>query len=558
MKSPEIKSFFSTALFLGFGGVGFLSFIITLLMLVMPIYMMTVISKVLTSQSEATLWGLTGIALFLLLILGIVIAIRGRVLTRIGEEFDLTIGKSVFTSMIHKNCIQSQGAGILDSLDSVKRFLANDAVTSFFDVPFVPIFLVVIWALHPVLGKIALVSTFLMLALTFLADRRAKRKLEQAQPESAKARSRASQYANHSETLKVHGMIDIAADRWWASRARAWDGELPGQDAMSDSQGILRAGMFFFPVVLLCAGALLVMNGELGVGALVAVNILMMRTVAPLQASLAGWKHFVEAKQSLNRLDEFLGEYAEFNEKMQATLPEPKIEVLVEGLVSRPPARDALPILKGLSFKLLPGESLGVVGASGAGKTTLLKHLVGLQVPAKGHVKFDGIPSWQWDTVVLGPHLGYMGQDSELFEGTIAENIARFQNHDIAEVTNAAEIAGMHHRIAALSNGYDTLITTEKTTLSGGEKQAVTLVRAIFRMPKLVVLDEPTASMDLKGQEAVKLCINKLKAAGTTVIVSSHQPQLLNGLDKLLFIQFGKQIAFGSPGEVIPKIQRGT
>jgi ABC-type protease/lipase transport system fused ATPase/permease subunit len=179
-----------------------------------------------------------------------------------------------------------------------------------------------------------------------------------------------------------------------------------------------------------------------------------------------------------------------------------------------------------------------------------------LQIPLKGHCKFDQVPAWQWDPAVLGEYVGYMGQDSELFEGTVAQNISRFVDCDSAEVTKAAEVAGVHHRIASLVNGYDTYISADKVNLSGGEKQAVALARTVFRMPKLVVLDEPAASMDSKGQEAVKFCIQQLRAAGTTVFVSSHQTPLLNGLDKLLFIQFGKQIAFGAPDDVIPKIRK--
>jgi len=252
--------------------------------------------------------------------------------------------------MIHKNCVQSQGAGVIESMDSIKRFLANDAVASFFDVPFVPIFLVVIWILHPVLGQLALVSIIVMLGLTILTDRRAKNKMELAQPENAKAKAQASQYANNAETLKVFGMISLALARWRQTRLRAWQRELPGQDAMSDAQGVLRAGMFFFPVILLCAGALLVMDGQLGVGALVAVNILMMRAVAPLQAALVGWKQFVEAKQSLHYIDNFLCDFDDFSDRIQSTIPSAKLEVLVEGLVSRPLARDIPPILKGVSF----------------------------------------------------------------------------------------------------------------------------------------------------------------------------------------------------------------
>jgi PrtD family type I secretion system ABC transporter len=434
--------------------------------------------------------------------------------------------------------------------------LSNEAVASFFDVPFVPIFIFVIWALHPALGTVAIVSTILIAILSVLTDRRAKGKLAAAEPKHAEASARSAQYARQAETLKAHGMVNIAADRWWDSRAEAERLDLPGQDGLNDSQGVLKAAMFFFPVILLCVGAFLVMDGVLGVGAMVAGNILMMRTVAPVQMALTAWKQFVEARTSLNQLDEFLGEHATYQKSIQATLPEPKVEVLVEKLVSRPPSRGAEPILKGFSFKILPGETVGVIGASGAGKSTLLKHLVGLQVPLKGHVKFDQIPAWQWDSAVLGEHIGFMGQDSELFEGSIAENIARFTDCDAAEVTRAAEIAGVHHRIAQLPNGYDTPITTGKVTLSGGEKQAVALARTVFRLPKLVVLDEPTASMDSKGQEAVKFCIQQLKAAGTTVVVSSHQTPLLNGLDKLLFIQFGKQVAYGPADDVIPKIRK--
>mgnify|MGYP003775485537 CR=1 FL=1 len=558
MRSISIDKFARSILPSALVGVGTLSFLISILMLVMPIYMMTLIGKVLTSQSMSSLWGLTIISIFLLVIHGVLVSIRGRILSRVGENFDHAIRDQVFQAMIHQNSMSGRTSNSLQSLDVVKRFLSNDAVSSFFDVPFVPLFLIVIYLLSPTLGLIALLCTLLMLVSTWLTDRRAKKKKNTAKSQTQVAQLLVEEFSAQAETLKVNGMISRAFRKWQTLRNEAVSDEMSTSDAMSDSQAVLRTGMFLFPVFLLCAGAILVLQGELGVGALVAVNILMMRAVAPLQSALVGWKLFVDARASFDNLNTFLLEYEDYSSHIQATLPVPSGNILVEGLISKPPGKNSEPILKGLSFKVTPGESVGLVGASGAGKTTLLKHIAGLAIPLKGHVKFDGIQSWQWSSDFLGEHIGYMAQESELFEGTIAENISRLKTCDIAEVVAAAELAGVHHRIAQLPQGYDTVVAGGKATLSGGERQAVCLARAVFRSPKIVLLDEPTASMDALGQTAVKTCITNLTHAGITVIVSSHNMEVLKSMDKLLMIQFGRQIAYGTPDEVAAKTHGGA
>jgi PrtD family type I secretion system ABC transporter len=555
MTSRELKQFFRRARW-GFAAVGFFSFVVSLLMLVMPVYLMTVIDRVLTSRSEETLLALTGIALFLLIILGFVVAMRSRTLAGIGQEFEATVAQPVFEGMIYRNAASPEGAGIVGSLDSVRQFLSGQAIASFFEVPFVPLFLLIIFMLHPLLGIIALVGLVFTSIVSLITDRLSKSKFAEAQKYDGKAQAQGESFARQADTLKSHGMIRSAFERWEASRRDAESYQRPARDLLGDSQGIMRTAMFFFPVLLLCTAGFLALEGEISAGAMIAGNILMMRTIGPVQQALGAWSSFTTARQSLQKLDKFLGEYDQYTNVIQETLPEPTGQILVEKAISRPAFQGGEPVLKGLNFKLEPGMSLGIIGQSGSGKSTLLRLVMGLVPPLKGDVKLDGVPAWKWSPEVLGRSIGYMAQDTELFEGTVAENIARYDTVDRDQVIAAAEFAGVHDRIKSLPNGYDTVISPTRVNLSGGEKQAVALARAVYGEPRVVVLDEPTASMDQRGQNAVKACLERLKQSQATVIVTSHQSDMLKGMDRLLFLQDGRLVGFGAPDEVVPMLQK--
>lgn len=535
---------------------GVFSFFINLLMLTAPLYMLQVYDRVLASRSEATLMALTVLAGGMLLVMGLLDLIRSRVLVRVGTRLDDLLNPRVFSAIFQRSLRIRRGerSQPLRDLDSLRQFLTGPGPFAFFDAPWVPLYLLVVFLFHPLLGLIALGGAVVLFAIALANELLTRKPLQQANAEVLAAYAFAETSLRNAEVLEAMGMLGGIQKRWVA---RHQDG-LALQTTASDRAGTLtsssKAIRMFLQVAILGVGAWLAIQQIITPGIMIAASIIMGRALAPIEQAIGHWRQFVGARSAYRRLDTLLKE-----SPLQAghlTLPEPKGYLSVEQVVAVPPGA-ARPVLKGIAFRLEPGEALGVIGPSAAGKSTLARLLVGVWPPSAGAVRLDGAELHAWNRVELGPHIGYLPQDVELFTGTVAENIGRFADEpDSEQVVQAAKRAGVHEMVLQLSDGYDTQIGENGSVLSGGQRQRIGLARALYGKPVLVVLDEPNSNLDAAGDQALTDAILGLKSQNATVVVMAHRPSAISAVDKLLMLRDGKIEAFGPKEEVLAQVTR--
>ncbi len=530
------------------------SLVLNLMLLMPAVYMMQVFDRVFASRSLDTL-----VMLSLLVTLALALAygmdvVRGRALAWAGGLLERKLAPAALRAALERAAQPGRvrDADQLRDIGSLRSFLAGSAVLALFDAPWVPIYLLVITAMHPLLGASAALGAVLLFALALLTDAMTRRGAEGAQCQARSIQRQTQSLLRHADAIAGMGMAAAALDRWREQHESLLDSRTglgERSAALSASARIARQAL---QAALLGIGAWLVIGEHASPGIMVAATILFGRALQPVEQLIAGWKGFVEARVAWRRLEQ-PGTAANTEQRLELPTPQGRIEL--ERVVFGGSAQRA-PLIKGVSVALQAGESLGVVGPSACGKTTLLRLLLGIWKPQSGTVRLDGGDIAHWDRDALGAHVGYLPQDVELFPGTVAQNIARLGEVDDEHVVAAAKLAHAHDMILRLPSGYDTAIGDAGAMLSGGQRQRIALARALHGLPRLVVLDEPNANLDAEGEAALAAALRELKQRGTTVVVVSHRPALMSQLDKIAVLRDGVLEAFGPVADVLRPVAR--
>jgi PrtD family type I secretion system ABC transporter len=533
------------------------SLAINLLLLAPPLYMLQVFDRVLSSRSGETLAVLSFAAVIALVVMALLDVVRARLLAAAGAALDRRMGPRVLEKLLAQTARRS-GSGHLNGLRDVsalRAFFSGPGLVTVFDAPWLPLFLVLIFLFHPLLGVLALGGAILMVILAFLNERMTRKPLERAQTQARQAGRFIDGAARNAEVVDALGMLPAVTQRWAFLNEGALREQGRASGVGAGFSGFTKFSRQLIQLVMLGAGAHLVLSDHVSAGIMIAATVLLGRALAPVEQLVAGWRSLVEARSAWRRLDALLG--AEPPAERATELPAPKGALQVEQAVFRLQGMER-PILRGVSFSLEPGEALGIIGPSASGKSTLARLIVGVWKPASGSVRLDGAEVSAWPRERLGPYLGYLPQDVELFAGTVAQNIARLAEPDAAEVMRAAQRAHVHELILRLPKGYDTEMGESGQALSPGQRQRIALARALYGEPRLVVLDEPNASLDHEGDEALLRTLQHLKAQRATLIIVAHRPSLLRGVDKLLVLQEGTVQSFGPRAEVLAKLTRAA
>ena len=540
-----------------FYAAGTFSFFINMLMLVPTIYMLQLYDRVLASRNVTTLLMLTLIMLGLYLLMSLLEWVRSRLLVRAGIRMDEELKERVFTAAFEANLRKSGGnpGQALHDLTNMRQFLTGNGLFAFFDAPWTPIYLAVIFYLHPVLGWFSLVGAIILVILTLATEALTQKPLKAANTAAIKSTNFATNSLANDEVIEAMGMMPNLRKRW----RRKHDEHLILQAQASDRAGIISAVTKFVRVsmqsLVLGVGAYYAIYGEITPGAMIAGSILMGRALAPVEQLIGNWKNFVSTRAAYERLGELLHRFPQ--RKTGMSLPAPDGEVAVEGLVAVPPGSQVA-ILKGIGFAIAPGEVIGIIGPSASGKSTLARMLVGIWAPHGGKVRLDGADVYLWNKEELGPHIGYLPQDIELFEGTIAENISRFGDLDSEKVIAAAQKAGVHEMILRFPQGYDTPIGAGGGVLSGGQKQRIGLARALYGDPTLIVLDEPNSNLDDQGEAALVQAVMALKSQRKTVIIITHRTSIIGVVDRILMLREGTVQMYGPRQEVLTALNQAA
>ncbi len=531
--------------------VGVFSLTITFLMLVPSIYMLQVYDRVLSSRNEMTLLMLSLITLGLYLLLGLIDFVRQSILIRVGARFDIGLSDRVFNAIYThslKNSLGGNPSQALHDLASLRQFISGPAPLVFFDVLSMPVFILASFMLDATDGVFLIIGGCLLLSLAYATERATKASLAEANALAIKAANYTNNTLRNAEVIESMGLLRTMRERWQAMQRNI----LRLQGEASDRANWIGTGTKFARMALqsmaLGLGALLALKGDITPGMMIAATVLIGRALSPVEQVIGTWKQFVSTRGAYDRLNELLAMYPKREESMP--LPAPQGRVEVDGITATPPGSGAV-VLRNVSFALPAGSVLGVIGPSGSGKSSLARLLVGVWPAQAGKVRLDGADVYQWNKEELGPHVGYLPQDIELFEGTIAENIARFGAADPERIVAAARLAGVHELILKFPNGYDSPVGPGGSLLSGGQKQRIALARALYGDPCLIVLDEPNSNLDEAGEEALAKAILQLKEAGKTIVVITHRSGLLNQTTQLLLLRDGVQQLFGSKEQVI-------
>lgn len=536
--------------------VGIFSLGINLLMLTVPIYMMQMFDRVVPTRNLDTLLWVSLIAVVSLGVMATLEGVRGRLMVRMGSWFDRELSGPILAGAFHDSLRAGglRGAQALRELSNVRSVLTGGGLFPLFDAPWVPVFLVVIFLLHWHLGIIALVGGIIVFACAVLNDIMTRDPLKDASAVSARSLYRADAVVRNADVVAAMGMMPDLIRRWGHDNESGLAKQVEASDRGSIITSLAKLARMLIQIGMLGYGAWLVTRHEITGGGMIASSIILGRAMAPIEQSIGAWRGLVAARNAFRSICTLLERTPASGEGMQ--LPRPQGRLSVEGVTFVPPGSRE-PILRGVTFQLEAGEILGLIGASAAGKTTLSRLLVGSWAPTAGHVRLDGADVATWEATDRGPHVGYLPQDVELFEGTVRENIARLKDASDAEVVAAAELAGVHEMVLRLPQGYDTQIGDGGLRLSGGQRQRIALARAAFGAPRLLVLDEPNSNLDSDGETALTNAIRRLQADGTTIVIVAHRPSILAQVDKLLVMRQGTVEMFGPRDEIMAKVAPG-
>ncbi len=528
------------------------SLVINVLMLAPALFMLQVFDRVVSSRSAETLVMLFVLTLLALVCMAYLDAIRARLLARAAIRLESELGPRVLSSMLrqsaHANRAQSMHG--LRDVNALRAFLTGPGIIAIFDAPWVPLFIALIFVFHPLLGAVALGGALLLVALTALNERLSRRSIEAMQTDARVAGRFVDQSLGNAEVVGALGMGDAVTEDWREKTRKVMQSQFEANQIGSFLTSATRFLRQILQVVMLAAGAWLAIEQLTTPGVMIAATIILGRALAPIESLIAGWKSLVEARGAYRRLAKVIESEPEAPDPM--TLPVPKGALSVENVLFGFPGQDT-PVIRRVSFELAPGESLAIVGPSAAGKSTLARLMVGVWHPTAGAVRLDGADMRSWSRQRLGPHIGYLPQNVEIFPGTVAENIARLGEVDSEEVIRAATRANAHEMILALPKGYDTPVGEGGKLLSAGQRQRVALARALYGNPKLVVLDEPNSNLDTRGEAALAQAIRQLKAEGVTLVAITHRLPLVSAVDKVMVLASGAIQKYGTLEEVMPR-----
>ena len=538
-----------------FIGIGVFSAVINILMLTGPLYMLQVYDRVLLSRSMSTLVALSLLMGGLYMFMGLLELIRSRVLIRIGNRIEEDLGERTFDIWVTQGQYGQIGGLVrpLDDLRTVKTFLSGPAPGALFDMPWVPIFIAVIWLLHWTLGLAALIGAIVIFIVAALNEFTTRKTLTESRKFFIQSRSIADNTHRQSDSVTAMGMGKNIHARWQATHEKGAILFTSGSDRAGGYSATTKAFRMFLQSAILGLGCALAVVQIITPGAMIAGSIIMGRALAPIQMAIGQWKGFINAREAYSRLNAF---YETVPEKIEALqLPDPTGQILARNVYAAPPGSETA-VLKDISFELKPGQGLAVIGPSASGKSTLARLLVGIWMPQRGSVRLDGATFDQWNREKLGPYIGYLPQDVALFDGTIKDNIARFDAQASDDkIVEAAKYAAVHEMILQMPKGYETLIGVGNLILSGGQVQRIALARALYGDPKLLVLDEPNANLDTDGDNALTKAIAGSRKRGNTVIVMTHRPSAIAAVDTVMMLRAGQVEEFGPKETVIKRLQ---
>lgn len=535
--------------------VGVFSAIINLLMLAPSIYMLQVYDRVLGSGNQTTLLMLTLLMLATYIFVSALELIRSFVLVRIGAQLDMKMNKRIYTASFEQNLKTAGGnAGqALQDLTNIRQFITGNGIFAFFDVPWFPIYLAVIFMFNFSLGIFSLCGTAVLIVLAYLNEKVSKHPLAEATMMSIASTNLATNNLRNAEVIEAMGMLPNLMSRWFMLHSRF----LQLQAEASEKAGIVGAITKFVRIslqsLILGYGALLVLENKITPGMMIVGSILMGRALSPVEQVIGIWKGWSGTRSAYDRLNALLSANAPRESGM--SLPKPQGNVSVEAVTAAPPG-SPVAVIKNLSFSIVAGDVLGVIGPSGSGKSTLARLLVGVWPSAVGKIRLDGADIYQWNKDTLGPHIGYLPQDIELFAGSVSENIARFGLVDSDKVIAAAKRSGVHDMILHFPKGYDTILGDGGAGLSGGQRQRIALARALYDDPALIVLDEPNSNLDDTGEAALVGAINEMRNCGKTIVLITHRTSALATTNKLLMLRDGVAQLFGPRDLVLAELAK--
>lgn len=536
--------------------VGWFSCVINVLMLAGPLFMLQVYDRVMTSGSVPTLLALLGLTTAVYAFIGVLELVRSRTITRIGIEIDQRIGDRIFEASL-KSSIGASGSPVaaLRDLDTLRNFVAGPAPMTFFDAWWAPVYLLVIFATHWLLGFAALGGCALLLLTAYLSDSRSRAPLLEGQKAAVRGMEMAETGQRNAETIAAMGMIGDYRQRWQKLNREALEWQIYASDVLGGISSVSKTLRLLLQSVMLAIGAALALKGEISSGSIIASTIIFGRALAPVEQVITHWRNSLKALDAYKKLEALLAAVPAMERGVR--LPAPKGRLQVAGLRVAAPNSKQL-ILNNVSFAVEPGQMLAVIGPSASGKSSLTKALVGLWPPFGGSIKLDEVEINRWNSEDLGKHIGYLPQDMELFSGTVRENIARFRADATDEqVIAAATAAHAHELVMSLPSGYATELGAFGTHLSGGQRQRIALARALFGNPALVVLDEANANLDRAGDMALSAAIDDMRKRGQSIIFVSHRVQAIQQADTLLYLDRGVQKAFGPRADVMAMINGG-
>jgi ATP-binding cassette subfamily C protein len=538
-----------------FIGVGAMSCMINLLYLTGSLFMLEVYDRVLPSRSVPTLIGLVVLAGGLYVAQGVLDLIRGRILVRVGTALDESLNARVFGTVVRMPLImggRSDGLQPLRDLDNVRAFLSSMGPGAFFDLPWLPFYLAICFAFHWLIGLTALVGAIILVTLTVVTEYMSRSPAREAMGLAARRNDLAASSRRNAEVLVAMGMSGRLTRRWSEANEKYLSGNQRASDVAGGLGAIAKVMRMTLQSAVLAVGAYLVIHQEATAGIIIAGSILSARALAPVDLTIAHWKSFVAARHSWHRLNRLLEQMPA--QVVPTLLQDPSQRLSVESISIVPPG-DQKVIVQDVSFTLEAGSGLGVIGPSGSGKSSLVRALVGVWLPVRGKVRLDGAALDQWSSDVLGRHIGYLPQDVELFGGTVAQNICRYDPDASSEsIIAAAKEAGVHQMIIKMRDGYDTQIGEQGTNLSAGQAQRVALARALYGDPFLIVLDEPNSNLDTEGDEALTRAVRSARERGAIVVVVAHRPIGIEAVDQLLVLKDGRVQAFGPKETVLGQV----
>ncbi|MEO3991056.1 type I secretion system permease/ATPase [Pseudocitrobacter cyperus] len=535
----------------------FFSCVINMLMLAPAIYMLQVYDRVLVSKNTTTLLMLTLLIFGLYIVIGLIESARASVMVRLGNRLDVKLNHLVFHAAFKRKVATGDNnpAQALAELDQVRQFLSGNSLFALLDIPWTPFYLLIAFLVHPLLGYLSAGGILILFALTLFSEISTKRVIQQSHALTVNNASKLNKQLQNADAIEAMGMLSTLKNHWLEQHNKVLVLQTRLADKTARLSGLSRFVRILLQSVALGAGALLVIKGEITPGLMIAASIILGRVLNPVEQVIGSWKQFVQFRGAWQQLSTLLKSYP--TPKAVLTLPRPTGKISVENVFAAPPGLNT-PTLRNITFQLEAGEVLGIIGPSASGKTSLAKLLVGVWSTLSGKVRLDGADICQWDKTLLGPAIGYLPQDVELFDGTIAQNISRFAQMESEKIVAAAQLAGVHEMILRFPQGYDTPLGMGGYQLSGGQRQRIGLARAVYNNPAFIVLDEPNANLDDAGEFALIKAINTLHNQGQTTVIISHRPTLLGVVNKVLLLHEGAMQQFGPRDQVFASLRQAN